>query len=78
MTNQLLKASLRAYDPRRLIVPLDPDTDRERINRLGYSAQRQPYAYICVGRSCLEPTTTRGQISQQLSEMVNAKWGPVD
>jgi len=73
LTTELLEASLRAYDPRRLIVPLDPDTDGERMSRLGYSAQREPRAYVCVGKTCLEPTTVPAEILRQLSKVVDAR-----
>jgi uncharacterized protein YyaL (SSP411 family) len=72
MTTELLDASLRAYDPRRLIVPLDPDTDGERMSRLGYSAQQEPRAYVCVGKTCFEPTTVPAEILRHLSRVVEA------
>ena len=69
-TTELLEASLRAYDPRRLIVPVDPDTDGERMSRLGYSAELEPRAYVCIEKTCLAPTTVPGEISRQLSQVV--------
>jgi uncharacterized protein YyaL (SSP411 family) len=67
-TNQLLKASLQAYDPRKLIIPLDPETDRERLNKLGYAVEAEPLAYICVGKTCFPPMSEPKEVHQKLSE----------
>jgi len=64
---QLLETSLRAYDPRKMVIPLDPETDRERLNRLGFTAEPHPRAYVCVGKTCYPPTTEPEEILQQLS-----------
>jgi len=65
-TRQLHETSLRAYDPRKLVIPLDPDTDTERLQRLGYSTEAEPQAYICFGRTCLSPVTDPAEIPRQL------------
>jgi uncharacterized protein YyaL (SSP411 family) len=70
LTAELLEASLRAYDPRKLVVPLDPETDGERMSRLEFPAEQDPRAYICVGKTCLAPTTVPSEIAQQLSKAV--------
>jgi uncharacterized protein YyaL (SSP411 family) len=66
-TRQLLETSLRAYDPRKMIIPLDPRTDRERLNRLGFAAAPEPRAYVCVGKTCYPPMTEPEGILQRLS-----------
>jgi uncharacterized protein YyaL (SSP411 family) len=66
-TRQLLETSLRAYDPRKMVIPLDPETDLERLNRLGFMAEPQPRAYVCIGKTCYPPTTEPEEILQQLS-----------
>jgi uncharacterized protein YyaL (SSP411 family) len=66
-TRQLLDMSLRAYDPRKIVIPLDPETDRERLNRLGFTPEPQPRAYICIGKTCNPPVTDPEEILQQLS-----------
>jgi uncharacterized protein YyaL (SSP411 family) len=66
-TIRLLEASLRPYDPRKLIIPLDPERDRERLNSLGYTADPPPRAYICVGKTCFPPLTEPEEIRQKLS-----------
>jgi len=69
-TIRLLEASLRAYDPRKLIVPLDPEIDRERLNNLGYTVQPEPRAYVCVGETCFPPLTEPEEVIQRLSRHV--------
>jgi len=66
-TRQLLETSLRTYEPRKMVIPLDPETDRERLNRLGFTAEPQPRAYVCIGKTCYPPTTEPEEILQQLS-----------
>jgi uncharacterized protein YyaL (SSP411 family) len=66
-SRQLLETSLRAYDPRKIVIPLDPETDRERLNRLGFTAEPQPRAYVCIGKTCYPPTNDPEEILQQLS-----------
>jgi uncharacterized protein YyaL (SSP411 family) len=69
-TSRLLEASLRAYDPRRLIVPLDPEIDRERLNDLGYTVEPEPRAYVCVGKTCFPPLTEPQEVLKRLSRHV--------
>jgi uncharacterized protein YyaL (SSP411 family) len=66
-TRQLLNTSLRAYDPRKIVIPLDPETDGERLNSLGFTPEPQPRAYICVGKTCYPPLSEPEEIVQQLS-----------
>ena len=67
-TNQLLKASLQAYDPRKLIIPLDPETDRKRLNKLGYAVEAEPRAYVCVGKTCFPPMSEPKEVHEKLSK----------
>jgi hypothetical protein len=66
-TIRLLEASLRPYDPRKLIIPLDPERDRERLDSLGYTVDPPSRAYICVGKTCFPPLTEPEEIRQKLS-----------
>lgn len=66
-TNELLKASLQAYDPRKLIIPLDPETDRERLNKLGFAVEAEPLAYICVGKTCFPPISEPNEVHEKLN-----------
>ena len=68
-TLQLHEAAMRAYDPRKLIVLLDSDTDTERLRRLGYPTELEPRAYVCVGKTCLPPVTDPAEIQNQLLEL---------
>jgi len=74
-TSRLLEASLRAYDPRRLIVPLDPEIDRERLNDLGYTVEPEPRAYVCVGKTCFPPLTEPQEVLKRLSRHVRDNEG---
>lgn len=65
-TRQLHETSLRLYDARKLVIPLDPDTDTERLQGLGYSADAEPRVYICFGKTCLPPVTDPAEIPRQL------------
>jgi uncharacterized protein YyaL (SSP411 family) len=66
-TEQLVKASMRAYDPRKLIIPLGSEADPKRLHSLGYTVESQSRAYICIGKSCLPPLTDPEEITQKLS-----------
>ena len=66
-TTELHEATLRAYEPRKLVVRLDPDIDKEQLDRLGYSAAEEPQAYICFGKTCLSPVTEPAEIARELS-----------
>ncbi len=68
-TRQLHEASLRAYDPRKLVMPLDPDTDADRLRRLGYSTEAEPRAYVCFGKTCLPPLTDPADIPSKLLKL---------
>ncbi len=54
-TEALLKEALRIFEPRKVIIPLDPARDKERIKKLGYPLPEAPVAYICKGTVCLPP-----------------------
>jgi uncharacterized protein YyaL (SSP411 family) len=75
LTQQLHGASLRAYEPRKLVVPLDPATDTESLSRLGYPTDVEPRAYVCLGKTCLPPITEPAEISRQLSRLPEQKPG---
>jgi uncharacterized protein YyaL (SSP411 family) len=66
-TRQLLRTSLRAYDPRKMVIPLDPEVDRERLSKLGFAVEPEPRAYVCIGRTCYPPTPEPQEILQRLS-----------
>jgi len=77
-TIRLLQASLRAYDPRKLIIPLDPERDRERLDSLGYTVDPPSRAYICVGKTCFPPLTEPEEIRQKLSRNAGNNGGRRD
>jgi uncharacterized protein YyaL (SSP411 family) len=69
ITEQLHDASLRAYDPRKVVIPLDPSTDAQSLSRLGYSTDVEPRAYVCFGKTCLQPVSEPEEIARQLSRV---------
>lgn len=68
-TRQLHEAALRAYDPRKLVILLDADTDTERLRRLAYPTGVEPRVYVCHGKTCLPPVTDPAEIQRQLSKL---------
>ena len=58
-TQALLAAAHQPYRFERFVQPLDPENedDAEHIENLGYPKPTEPIAYVCVGPTCLEPTT---------------------
>jgi uncharacterized protein YyaL (SSP411 family) len=66
----LLRAALRAAAPQRTVQLLDLDADAEHIARAGYSVEVAPAAYVCVGATCLEPTSDPEAIAVLLEELL--------
>jgi uncharacterized protein YyaL (SSP411 family) len=67
-TRALLQAAWRDYHPWRVVHPLDPARDQERLAALGYPTDRPPSAYICRERACLPPTTDAVQLRRSIAE----------
>lgn len=63
-TQALIKAAWQGYRPWRIVHPLDPRRDRERLAALGYPTDRSPSAYICQGRTCLPPKTDPAEVKR--------------
>ncbi len=63
-TRALIRAAWQGYRPWRIVHPLDPDRDRERLAALGYPSDRPPSAYICQDRTCLPPKTDPAEVRQ--------------
>jgi len=69
-TRNLLAASARIYEPRKIIQVLDPQADTAQIVDSGFSAAGPPTAYICVGRACTAPITEAKQIASEVQKML--------
>lgn len=63
-TQALIRAAWRGYRPWRIVHPLDPRRDQERLATLGYPIDRPPSAYICQDRTCLPPKTDPVEVRQ--------------
>jgi len=72
-TKGLIDESWRTYQPRKVVLVLDPKRDQERILNLGYGKDDKSRAYICVGQMCLAPVAEPRQIQIQLSALATAK-----
>ncbi len=55
-TQRLLQAAWSGYQPWRIVHPLDPERDRERLAVLGYPTNRPASAYVCRNQTCSAPT----------------------
>ncbi len=72
-TKDLIAESWKVYQPRKVILTLDPTRHKERITEMGYVADEQSRAYICIGKMCLAPVSDPKQIPNQLAALVTPK-----
>jgi hypothetical protein len=63
-TKELLRAALRTYAPNRVVQPLDPVVEAERIAALGFAPRGGPALYVCMGGRCLAPILKRGEVTR--------------
>ncbi|HLB25403.1 MAG TPA: DUF255 domain-containing protein, partial [Nitrospirota bacterium] len=58
-TLKLLEMSYRYDDPDRVVVPLDPSTERgkKRLDELGYEYAGGPILYVCSEKTCFPPVS---------------------
>jgi uncharacterized protein YyaL (SSP411 family) len=61
-TRALLQAALSVRAPLRTVQVLDPLADVELLIREGYATEGPPVAYICLGMTCLPPTTEPAEL----------------
>lgn len=71
-TKALLQAAWHGYRPWRVVHPLDPQRDQERLAALGYPVDRPPSAYVCQDRTCFPPATDPVEVRR----LVMAETGP--
>ena len=64
----LMAAGLRAYLPHRVLQRLDPETDRERIESLGFPLEAEPALYACMNGMCLAPIRSVREVERLLGE----------
>jgi uncharacterized protein YyaL (SSP411 family) len=52
VTRRLLRESLRAYNPLKVVEVIDPTADAQRLKTLGYPLTDAPTAYVCFEGTC--------------------------
>jgi uncharacterized protein YyaL (SSP411 family) len=57
-TAGLFRAAQRLHAPHRILQPLDPELDADRLTALGFPPRPEPALYVCMGGMCLAPLTT--------------------
>jgi uncharacterized protein YyaL (SSP411 family) len=68
-TIALVAAAHRPYRFERLVQPLDPsnEDDAEHIENLNYPKPDSPIAYVCIGTTCLDPTSDAAKLSELIT-----------
>ncbi len=72
-TDKMLKASLHAYEPRKLVQVLDPEEDDLAIGGLTYDAREEPSAYVCVKNVCMNPVTGSDRLATTLQNVLGSR-----
>jgi hypothetical protein len=65
----LWSAAWSPYLPARVVEILDPALDGDRLAALGYPADAEPRAYVCLGDRCLEPVGAPEALHAQLGSV---------
>ncbi|MGH7565207.1 MAG: thioredoxin domain-containing protein [Gemmatimonadota bacterium] len=65
----LARAAWSRYLPGRVVEILDPALDGDRLSALGYPADGDPRAYVCIGDRCLAPVGTPDALGDQLARL---------
>ena len=63
-TRALLQAALSVRTPLRTVQTLDPLTEVKRLVRDGFAAGGPPVAYVCLGATCLPPTSDPAELGR--------------
>jgi len=69
-TRALHEAALRLYEPRRVVQLLDPEGDRDLIEKKGYSVPGTPALFMCVNATCGPPIHTPEQLHDAYEHFV--------
>jgi len=60
----LIKKAFTYADPDRVVVALDPERDKARLEELGYGYEGAPVMYVCSERSCFPPVNPADSLSR--------------
>jgi uncharacterized protein YyaL (SSP411 family) len=63
-SSALLRAAHQRPELWKVVRLLDPVASAHAVQRAGYSVGREPVAYVCMGTTCLAPTTVPDQVIQ--------------
>jgi uncharacterized protein YyaL (SSP411 family) len=74
LTAALATAARAAYVPGAMVLQIDPSRPEQAaiLERLGYSLQGGPVAYVCRGRSCLAPARTVEDLRHRIRELARS------
>ena len=64
---------LQSFDPRRTVVVLDVENDRNLIENMNYSLVNLPVAYVCMGRTCSPPLQSSNDVIETLERFLSQK-----
>ncbi|HUF88638.1 MAG TPA: DUF255 domain-containing protein [Gemmatimonadota bacterium] len=65
----LAQVAWSRYLPARVVEILDPALDGDRLSALGYPADGEPRAYVCLGDRCLAPASDPAGLAERLDEV---------
>jgi hypothetical protein len=63
------------FEPRRLMLSLDPGIDAARIQALGYPPELAPVLFVCVETICSAPIQAPQGLETQVRELVRLARG---
>ncbi len=69
MGDELLKAALEGWDPRKVAQILDPERDAELIEQMGYVPMEDAVAFVCLDDSCYPPVRDPEELREMLAEV---------
>ena len=67
-SKDILDASLKIFEPRKIVKFLDASKDKKTIKEKGYQYRGKPYAQVCKGVVCLPAKFDGTSLTEQLSE----------
>jgi hypothetical protein len=71
----LRRACVALFEPRKILINLDPARDAERIETLMYPAELAPALFVCVESVCSAPITDPAKVEATVKEILAATRG---
>ena len=69
------RASYSLFEPRRLLINLDPKVDGPRLEELMYPPELAPVLFICVESICSRPIQTSDDLEGQVRHILDLSAG---